>query len=180
MTDRIVARPSSPRELRALAHPLRLRIIGELRTNGPLTVGRLSDIFDEAPGSISYHLGMLVEFGYVSEVPELAADRRERWWRAAHEMTRLAPDEASGGVRHQIVDIYAATLHRVIDAEPATEQEWRAAATSSDVIAHLTPGQLAQASAELDALLEKWADVGREATADSRPAQLIGHAFLRP
>ena len=175
-----VAQPTTARQLRALAHPLRLRIIGELRVSGPSTVGRLSDIFDEAPGSISYHLGMLVEFGFVVEVPELAADRRERWWRSAHEMTRLAPDGDSAAARHQIVDIHAATLHRVIDAEPVTDQAWRSAATSSDVIAHLTPGQLTQASAELDALLEKWADVGREATADSRPAQLIGHAFLRP
>jgi len=174
------AQPKTARELRALANPLRLRVLGELRTNGPLTVGRLSDTFDEAPGSISYHLGVLVEFGYVEEVPELAADRRERWWRAVHETTRLASDATSAGVRHQIIDIYASSLHRVIEAEPATEEEWRSAATSSDVIAHLTPHQLAQASAELDALLEKWAETGREATTDSRPVQLIGHAFLRP
>ena len=180
MRKRSIVQPSSPRELRALAHPLRLRILGELRSSGPLTVGRLSDLFDEAPGSISYHLGVLVEFGYVEEVPELAADRRERWWRAAHEITQIAPGATSAGVRHQIVDVYAASLHRVIDAEPTTDPAWRSAATSSDVIAHLNADQLADASRELDALLEKWAEVGREATGDSCPVQLIGHAFLRP
>lgn len=164
--------PDSPRQLRALAHPLRLRLLGELRASGPQTVGRLSDTLDESPGNVSYHLRVLVESGFVVEVPELAADARERWWRAAHDSTRIdRKDPATATLRHQVIDVYAANLHRAIDAGD-TE------GGSSDVIVRLTPAQLAEASAEMDALLEKWAAVAP--TDGAEAAQLIVHALRRP
>ncbi len=159
------------RQLRALAHPLRLRMLGELRVSGPLTVGRMCEIFDEAPGNISYHLGVLVEFGFVEEAPELATDRRERWWRSAHDTTRLRGPEAAPA-RHNVIDVYAATLHRVIDL--GTPE------SSSDVFAFLTPTQLTEATRELEAVISKWADAGSRQTEGAVASQLIIHAFARP
>ena len=63
--------------MRALAHPTRLRLLGELRVRGPQTVGMLSDIVDDAVGSVSYHVSKLAEHGFVVEAPELARNRRE-------------------------------------------------------------------------------------------------------
>lgn len=195
---------TSAKQMRALAHPLRMRILGELRTNGPRTVGGLCDVVDEAPGTLSYHLGKLAEFGFVEEAPELSRDRREHWWRSAHEWTNISsatsgdqPDErrASAALRHQIVDIYSATLHAAIDAGEQDSREWAAASTSSDTVAFLTVEELAEASAELDQLVLKWHDIGArspgEAGADgaesegtgrdgTRAVQLIVHAILRP
>lgn len=164
--------PHGPRQLRALAHPLRLRLLGELRVSGALTVGRLSVALDEAPGNVSYHLGVLAEFGFVVEAPELATDGRERWWRAAHDTTRIDRSDAETvPLRHQVIDVYAANLHRSIDAGDTT-------GTSSDIVVRLAPAQLAEASAELEAVLSKWAAVPPQEGAE--PAQLIIHAFLRP
>ncbi|MFD6716591.1 helix-turn-helix domain-containing protein, partial [Micromonospora chalcea] len=73
-------RVSDPRAMRALAHPTRLRLLGELRLRGPQTVGMLSERTGEAVGSVSYHVGKLAEHGFVTEAPDLARDRRERWW----------------------------------------------------------------------------------------------------
>lgn len=164
--------PQGPRQLRALAHPLRLRLLGELRASGALTVGRLSAAVDEAPGTVSYHLGVLAEFGFVVEVPELATDARERWWRAAHDSTRIDRDDAGTvTLRHQVIDVYAATLHRSIDAGDST-------GTSSDIVVRLSGAQLAEAAAELEAVLSRWATVAPGEGAE--PAQLIVHAFHRP
>lgn len=186
--DRSIAL-SGAKQMRALAHPLRLRILGELRIGGPRSVGGLSEVFDEAPGTLSYHLGKLAEFGFVEEAPELAADRRERWWRSAHEFTEVtpaAPDapaaerQASAAVRHQIVDVYSATLHGAIDAEARLPREWAEAAVSSDTVAFLTAAELADASGELEAVLAKWrarSDRDREGTA---AVHLIVHAVRRP
>lgn len=186
--DRSIAL-SGAKQMRALAHPLRLRILGELRIGGPRSVGGLSEVFDEAPGTLSYHLGKLAEFGFVEEAPELAADRRERWWRSAHEFTEVtpaAPDapaaerQASAAVRHQIVDVYSATLHGAIDAEARLPREWAEAAVSSDTVAFLTAAELADASGELEAVLAKWrarSDRDRDGTA---AVQLIVHAVRRP
>jgi DNA-binding transcriptional ArsR family regulator len=178
------------KQMRALAHPLRMQVLGELRVNGPRTAGALSELFGEAPGTLSYHLRKLAEFGFVEEVPELAADRREHWWRAAHEYTELHPidvdapaaeQHAAAAIRHQIVDVYAATLHRAIEALPGQSRDWVQAAGSSDTIAFLTAAELADAGAELEAVIEKWHNTGRDRNrADTRAVQLIVHAVRRP
>jgi len=183
---RVVALTSA-KQMRALAHPLRMQVLGELRVGGPRTVGALAELFGEAPGTLSYHLGKLAEFGFVEEAPELAADRRERWWRSAHEATDIstpaadAPEaerNASAAVRHQVIDLYAALLHHAVDV--AQPREWEDAATSGDTIAHLTAAQLAEASAELQAVAAKWRDRGDRAAAGAAPVQIIVHAFRRP
>ena len=161
----------TPRQLRALAHPLRLQLLGELRVSGPLTVGRLCEIFDEAPGNISYHLGVLAEFGFIVEAPELATDRRERWWRSAHDSTQLT-GPSSAPARHSVIDVYTASLHRAIDAGTT--------ANSVDVFAYLTKPQLEEAGRELEAVLKKWADAGSRDTEGAFAVQLIAHAFRRP
>lgn len=180
---------TSVKQMRALAHPLRLQLLGELRANGPATAARLGETVDEAPGTLSYHLGKLAEFGFVQEAPELATDRRERWWRAVHEYTEI-PDSngganpaeslASAVLRHRIVDVYAATLHRAIDTGDELPEEWVGAGGSGDTLAFLTAPELAEASAELSALLERWhakSDRSREGAA---AVQLIVHALRRP
>ena len=179
---------TSAKQMRALAHPLRMRVLGELRINGPRTVGGLCDTFDEAPGNLSYHLGKLAEFGFVEEAPELSTDRRERWWRAAHEFTNIAvdPDAAAEErlaitvVRHQIIDTYAATLHRSVDAEAQLPQEWAKPSGSSDIAAYLTAEEFAEASDELQAVLRKWhlrSDRDREG---AEVVQLMAHAVRMP
>jgi hypothetical protein len=67
--------------MRALVQPFRVRMLGELRVSGPTQVGRLAELLDEAPGSISYHDGVLARAGFVVEAPEQTCDARERWWR---------------------------------------------------------------------------------------------------
>ena len=179
---------TSAKQMRALAHPLRLRILGELRIDGPRTVGALADLVDEAPGTLSYHLGKLAEFGFVEEAPELAADRRERWWRAAHDATRITPstadapaDErlASAAMLHQVADVYAAALHAAVDAQQVQPRDWVDAGTGGDTVAYLTVDELAEASAELDAVLRKWGAAGDRDRPGAAAVQFIVHASRR-
>ena len=53
--------------LRAMASPIRMRILGTLRVNGEQTVGSISEQLGEAPGAISYHLGQLAHAGLVKK-----------------------------------------------------------------------------------------------------------------
>ena|SRR5690554_6365358 len=179
---------TSAKQMRALAHPLRMRVLGELRINGPRTVGGLCDVFDEAPGNLSYHLGKLAEFGFVEEAPELSTDRRERWWRAVHEFTNVAtsPDASADEqlaltvVRHQIIDTYSDVLHRAIDAEATLPPEWVTPSGSADVAAYLTAEEFAEAGEELQAVLQKWhgrSDRNREGV---EVVQLMAHAVRKP
>lgn len=176
---------TSAKQMRALAHPLRMRVLGELRINGPRTAGALSDQFDEAPGTLSYHLGKLAEFGFVEEAPELAADRRERWWRAAHESTEINPaavdaspaeKEASAAIMHQIVDGYAMSLHRAVTALDWLPRDWVEASGSSDTAAFLTAAELAEAGKELEAVIEKWHDRSDKNREGAEAVHMIVHA----
>src|SRR5689334_17750089 len=69
--------------LSALAHPFRARLIDALKVDGPSTASSLAKRTGQAIGSVSHHLKVLSEVALVEEVPELARDRRERWWRLA-------------------------------------------------------------------------------------------------
>lgn len=177
-----------PKSLRALAHPLRLQLLGTLRSDGAHSVGQLAELVDEAPGTVSYHVGVLAKFGFVVEAPDRARDGRERWWRAAHSHTEfnpadlLADPEQYGAARalHQmILQGYLVELTAALDAEPTLDREWVAAATHSDSFAYLTAAQLSEFSAELAELSRKWESASDPARDGAQPVRWILHAFPR-
>jgi hypothetical protein len=44
---------TDPRQMRALAHPLRLRLLGLLRMDGPATASTLAEEVGESPARVS-------------------------------------------------------------------------------------------------------------------------------
>src|SRR5687768_13481881 len=72
--------------LRAVAHPLRVRLLAALRSDGPATASELGRRFGESSGSTSYHLRQLARFGFVEDDPE-QPNARDRRWRALHGFT---------------------------------------------------------------------------------------------
>jgi len=180
---------SDPSALRALAHPLRLRIIGTLRTDGPQSVGALSDRLDAAPGSISYHLSTLERHGFVEQAPDLARDGRERWWRASAEVTTFEPSDlqqdparriAARAMRQAIVQQYAADELAYLQMEETLDAAWVAAATLGDDYAWLTPEQLRELSDELKALATRWNERSNRDDPGARLIKIIYAAFRRP
>lgn len=177
-----------PKAMRALAHPLRLKLLGELRIAGPQSAGELCARVDAAPGSVSYHLGVLADNGFVERAPELARDARETWWRALHTWTTLSPsgpDEepekrvASRALRQGILQAYLAEASAALEREETLPSEWARAATSGDAVAHLTAPQLQAASDELRAVAQKWAERGAQPGDDTAPVVLIYQAFRK-
>ncbi|MBB2899359.1 DNA-binding transcriptional ArsR family regulator [Kineococcus radiotolerans] len=188
MTEKAV-RLTDPAALRALAHPTRIALLGELRGTGPSTVGRLSVALDEAAGSISYHLRRLAAVGLVAEAPELAVNRRERWWRAEHQLTavlpaedRTDPERAAAGtaLRREIARGLAALQEAYLDAEASLPPEWIAAATQGDRLLHLTVAELSELSAELDELADRWQDRSDRGRPGTEQVALLTAAFRRP
>ncbi|HEU4757534.1 MAG TPA: helix-turn-helix domain-containing protein [Agromyces sp.] len=174
--------------MRAMAHPVRLRILGMLRVDGPATVGMLAERTGEAAGSVSYHVATLAKHGFVEPVPELARDRRERWWRAAHEVTSWQTAEflgdperhaASDALRRSVLDTYHRELMEALEAEATLEPEWIAASDSSDGAARLTLEEFGELAADLAAVREKWRGRGREPRDGTRTVRWITHVFPR-
>jgi len=178
-----------PSALRALAHPLRLRIIGSLRTDGPQSVGALAERLDAAPGSISFHLGTLERHGFVTQAPELARDGRERWWRASADTTTFAASElqhdparrtAAHAMRRTIVQLYAADQLAYLESEATLGDEWIGAATMGDDMPWLTVSELRELSDELEALAARWHARSDRTRPGAAPVRLIYTAFRRP
>src|SRR3954471_18053351 len=71
---------TDPRALRAVAHPVRLELIGLLRREGPLTATAAGALIGESPANCSFHLRQLAKYGLVEEAG--GGRGRERPWRA--------------------------------------------------------------------------------------------------
>ncbi len=179
---------TDPVTMRALAHQTRLRLLGELRARGPQSVGMLSDLVDEAVGSVSYHLRKLAEHGFVEEAPEYARNRRERWWRAAHARTVWEPFEmlddperkaASDLLRRAVLQRYAERLQAYLDAEATFAPEWIRGTASSDSLLHLTSDELVELRGDLEALVARWEARSDPGRAGAEGVALVYHAFRR-
>ncbi|MEU7866877.1 helix-turn-helix domain-containing protein [Dactylosporangium sp. NPDC049140] len=65
---------------KALANPVRQRILRELEILGEATSTLLAPRLGVTTGGASYNLRVLAEHGFVEEIPERARGK-ERWWR---------------------------------------------------------------------------------------------------
>lgn len=73
------AEPIAANALRALAHPLRVKIYDILSQYGPQTATMLAEKLGESSGSTSYHLRALARHDLIQEAPGRGS-ARERWW----------------------------------------------------------------------------------------------------
>lgn len=73
---------SDPARIRALAHPLRLRLLDLLDAEGDLTATQCAARTGESVASCSFHLHTLARHGYVEAAPPRG---RERPWRSVRE-----------------------------------------------------------------------------------------------
>ena len=64
------------RQVRVLAHPLRMRLVGALRVKGPATATTLAELLNTNTGATSYHLRQLAEVGLVVEDPDRGTGRQ--------------------------------------------------------------------------------------------------------
>jgi DNA-binding transcriptional ArsR family regulator len=162
------------RNLRGIAHPLRIRMLGILRTDGPATASMLAERLGQNSGAASYHLRQLAEYGFVAEVPELGT-RRERWWRAAHANTALTdpdlveqPDGPAAVYLRSLAQVWTDNLMRAVESAPELSAEWRAAEDFGDYALTLTPGQAEELMAELHGVLRRHA-AARSQDPDAAP-----------
>ncbi|HEY1488621.1 MAG TPA: helix-turn-helix domain-containing protein [Micromonosporaceae bacterium] len=155
---------TEPLVLTAMAHPLRRRILDVLEVHGPATASMLAERTDQAVGNISHHMRILAEAALVEEAPELARDRRERWWRRTGPISWRTPSGADDAAT-QAVGLAAQALNldrqiayvRQHRASPQADQEEWAAAFSSDSWLSLTPAELVEYAAEITDVIRRWA-----------------------
>lgn len=116
--------------LKAMAHPLRLRILGALRIAGPSTASRLAEQLGESSGLTSYHLRTLAAAGLVEDDPDRGTGR-DRWWRAAHDVSSFRTSDFEGTEAAGAADWLVSAADQMREREVATwsaqQGDWPAA-----------------------------------------------------
>jgi DNA-binding transcriptional ArsR family regulator len=184
-SERSVAQLDSAR-LRALAHPARARLLGLLRLEGPATATALAKRLGTNSGQTSYHLRQLAEVGLVDEDDE-RGNRRERWWRAAHEATTWSSvdfrDNPDDRAAEDWLAGYAARLHARwaqdwLDTRSEWSEAWVDASNLSDFRLRLTAERAKAMADEVTAVIEHYRE--HEDEAGSEPVTITFHAFPHP
>jgi hypothetical protein len=159
---RTVTRLTDPRALRAYAHPVRMALVGLLRTEGPLTATRAGELLGESSGTCSFHLRQLAKYGLVEEAG--GGTGREKPWRATTTSTDWdatgdgTPESAAatGLLASVIAERYFEQLARWLEASPDEPQEWRQAALLGDRVLYVTPAELAELGDRVRGVLDEY------------------------
>lgn len=190
---RTTPRPDSNDEvdaaaLRVLAHPMRIRILGSLRREGPATSTILAKRLATDTGQTSFHVRSLHEAGFVEELPDRGKGR-ERWWQAVTLATSWRPlsDYAEPEVRTAFADferaanaVWTTLLHEYLNDRDSWPQEWIEAAGSYDLWVRLSPAGLRKLTEEMRELIKKHSlppDAADEP--DASDVVVLMHAFPR-
>jgi predicted ArsR family transcriptional regulator len=186
---RSVKRLTDPKALRALAHPIRLRLVGLLRIHGQLTATQASEMLADSSASCSFHLRQLAKYGLVEEAG--GGQGRERPWRATAMFTDWpdvtedpkvadAADVLTGVVAEQWFEHFM----RWIEARQDEPFEWQEAANFTDSALYVTASELNELKKRVRDLVDVYLD--RLERPELRPpdARLvtfvrIAHPFVR-
>ena len=175
MSERRTRQITDSRVLAAMAHPLRRRLLDILRVDGPATASMLAERTEQAVGNISHHLRTMAACDLVVEAPELARDRRERWWRLESATLRWTTSDFQDDPGAEAIAMASFSLDldrqvghvRDFGAVDGAERDWWGEGPfSTSHWMRLTAEELEQVSQEVVALLGRWSD--RELPDDGR------------
>ncbi|MFD0596649.1 ArsR/SmtB family transcription factor [Catellatospora coxensis] len=142
-----VRRVGEVEEFKALAHPLRARLLGALREHGPATATELAHRFATDTGSTSYHLRKLAQYGFIAEAGDPGHPRARRWqavhrvneWSATAMAATAEGREASAVMRRQQVDVLIRDVEGYEAMLGSLPPEWVEASGIGDLLVRLTP-----------------------------------------
>jgi DNA-binding transcriptional ArsR family regulator len=149
--DKGVGTVSDPAALKALSHPLRVRLLATLREGGAATATELAQRLGTESGSTSYHLRVLARYGFVEDAPGERRHPRERRWAAVHQLsswsnTALAATaagrEASALMRMRQVEVLVEDLARFDQAVEDLDPSWAEVSGIGDRVERLTPASV--------------------------------------
>lgn len=174
---------TDPAVLDALAHPVRLDVLGYLMSTGPATASQCARAVGDTPSNCSYHLRVLAAHGLVE--PDDSGDGRSRPWRATitgFTIDGADPADAAGSTQmlaasveldHHLIREYL----RGLDSVP---HEWREVDAHSSYGLALSPSELADVVQRLDDVLRPYIQATRvDAPTDAEHVHLTISAFPR-
>jgi predicted ArsR family transcriptional regulator len=171
------------RAVRVLAHPLRARLLSELRLNGPATATTLAKRLATNTGATSYHLRKLAEVDLVAETGDghgkqrvWAAAQKSHGWRDADVENDPDALAAAGWLREHYWAYVSEKVARWEDTRTTWPVEWRDAAGMSDMLLELSPPQLRALTAEVEEVIRRHQEAAKPGE-DTRRVTFLYYAL---
>ncbi|HEY3555870.1 MAG TPA: winged helix-turn-helix domain-containing protein [Kribbella sp.] len=177
-------RPADPSVIAAIHHPLRRRLLDLLGVEGPATASQLAKRTGELVGNVSHHLKVLSAAGVIEEAPELAKNRRERWWRSKHQSYSWSVADAEGEPAGELIATvseernithHAEKVRQWFDARSGYSDEWVRAAFATDSWLRLTPDQLGELAERIGELIQEYYE-NPSTDPSAQPVFVFAHA----
>jgi DNA-binding transcriptional ArsR family regulator len=170
-----------PARLKALAHPMRRRMLRHLSTHGPATSTTLGELLDAKTGTTSYHLRQLEKHGFIEEIPERSAGR-ERWWRTAgpRDLRLPPPDQLAPEDRQVLTEFHRIGLEedlQLFGRLPAIYQRNPRWVKASRAVGRMTEPEFEEFFEAYMTLLMKYVRRAEEAPPGARTLYLRLFAF---
>lgn len=154
--------------VKVLAHPLRSRIVTQLRRSGPLTATALAGLLGTNSGATSYHLRRLETVGLVADTG--TGKGKERVWQAAVEQHSWTPSElvddedavtALNWLERDYIRHFATKAEQWLDVQQDWPVEWVDQLGINDNVALVSLDQLQAMLREIEDVLQKYRRVGQ-------------------
>lgn len=177
-------RLTDPAVLDALAHPVRLDVLGYLMSAGPATASQCARAVGDTPSNCSYHLRVLAAHGLVE--PDESGDGRSRPWRATLTGFSVGADDpdAEAGVTRMLTASVELDHHLARDylrGRDDVPEPWREADAHATYGLALSPAELAEVVRRIDDVVRPYLQPTRtDAPADAEHVHLALTAFPRP
>lgn len=159
------AYPVDRQALRVLAHPLRSRLLAELRTVGAGTASDLALALDTNTGATSYHLRRLEEAGLIRDTGSRTG--RRRVWEASSPERAIDLDGADEDdeaaldwLARDYIQHFAGKAQAWLTAQPDWPISWQEACGLEDHLVLVTDDQLEALQDEIAALFARYRRVG--------------------
>lgn len=170
--------------IKALGHPLRLRIYWTLANSGPATATGLAHELGLNTGDTSYHLRQLAQNDLI-EAADTAGKGRERWWQvnpvgfSVDRSQNAADPEVSAALAlllNETVRQRALALAGWLAASEHESKVWVEASISTQETLTLTPARLSAMVTEVREVLAKYQQESDEGS-DAKPTTVYFDAF---
>lgn len=160
------SRSTGSDQLRALAHPLRSRLLAHLRVHGTATATELAAALGTHTGATSYHLRRLAEAGLIEDTG--TGTGRRRVWAAAEPAQRTDDPEplddddlaAEQWLQRDYVQHFAERADAWIDDGGSWPATWREHCGLTDHAVLVTTEQLTALAAEMAEVMERYRRAG--------------------
>ena len=148
-------RVTDPVTLRAMAHPMRLKLIGMVGVNGTLTASQAAKKLDSTPAVTAYHLRTLAKYGFVEDAGSSSA--RERPWRLTEQAASFSwsgDDPAGQAMTHIAYAEWFEHVYRYEEDQQDYPQDVRDASSATGRVLFATPEEVVELTDKIRALLE--------------------------